>query len=71
MHEIAQGDIARVKVQGKFQDQEVEVLAVKVKKVRNHRKTTYRLATMWDEKYFPAWFDENEIEPVNLEGQIQ
>jgi hypothetical protein len=63
---IKEGDIARVIASGKFHGQEVNVLTVKVKTFKRNWKTTYRLATMWDEKYFPTWWDEHEIALVEL-----
>jgi hypothetical protein len=58
---IKEGDTVRVIAQGKFHSQEVNVLTVKVRTFNRTRKTTYRLATMWDEKYFPTWWDSDEI----------
>ncbi len=57
------GDMVRVKVEGKFHNQEVKVLAVKHKK----SKTVYSLDVKWDETPRPSWFDEDEIELVKPE----
>jgi hypothetical protein len=63
---IKEGDTVKVIAQGKFHSQEVNVLAVKVRTFKRTRKTTYRLATMRDEKYFPTWWDSDEIALVKL-----
>lgn len=51
---------ARVLIDGKFCDQVVDV-------IRRDSKGNYRLATVWDEIPYPAWFGPDEIEVIEEE----
>jgi len=53
---------ARVLVEGQFFGQVIEVLAVSHR--RNQPKKAYRLATIWGDIPYPAWFDVDEIQLI-------
>jgi len=60
---ISEGDTVRVLVNGQFHGQVVRVLTVRRRK---GSKTVYRLDTKWEDMPYPAWFDRNEIERVEV-----
>lgn len=61
------GDIVRVIASGKFQGQEVKVLAIEENGFRHRRTSNWYLLDTIDSKYkwsYPCWFERHEIEKV-------
>lgn len=61
------GDTARVIAPGKFQGQEVKVIAIEENGFRHRKWSNWYLLDTIDSKYkwsYPYWFERHEIEKV-------